>query len=184
MAEHESSVGASDLWFTPPEIFTALGLTFDLDPCSPGIGAPHCCVPARAVFTQADDGLAQPWHGLVFMNPPFGERHGHVPWLRKFLDHANGIAIVRAYTSSDWFHEVVVPRAETLLFPLGKTKFVRGEPMVSRDKAGKVIATHPAGSLGGSPGHGVVLIGIGATANAALAQSGLGYFQPVLRRAA
>jgi hypothetical protein len=31
------------------------------------------------------------------MNPPFGSRNGHVPWLRKFLDHGNGIAIVRAY---------------------------------------------------------------------------------------
>jgi hypothetical protein len=36
MAEHENSIGESDEWYTPPEIFDALGLTFDLDPCSPG----------------------------------------------------------------------------------------------------------------------------------------------------
>jgi len=93
------------------------------------------------------------------MNPPFGGRRGHVPWLRKFLEHANGIAIVRAYTSSDWWHEFVAPGAETLLFPKGKTKFHR-----------------PDGSIGTAPGHGVALIGMGAICNEALKQSGLGWF--------
>ena len=60
MAEHEPSIGASDDWYTPPFIFAALGLTFDLDPCSPG---PDHWVPARRVFTRADDGLAQAWGG-------------------------------------------------------------------------------------------------------------------------
>jgi hypothetical protein len=72
MAEHEPCIGQSD-------------------DCSPG---PDHWVPARAVFTKRDDGLSQPWHGLVFMNPPFGGRNGQVPWLCKFFDHANGIAIV------------------------------------------------------------------------------------------
>jgi hypothetical protein len=35
MAEHENSIGESDDWHTPPEIFTKLGLRFDLDPCAP-----------------------------------------------------------------------------------------------------------------------------------------------------
>lgn len=38
MAEHENCIGESDDWYTPPSIFEALGLTFDLDPCSPGEG--------------------------------------------------------------------------------------------------------------------------------------------------
>lgn len=92
---HEPCIGATDEWFTPPQIFDALGLTFDLDPCSPG---PGHWVPARKIYTIEDDGLPQPWEGLTFVNPPFGGRNGHVPWLRKFLDHGNGIAIVRAYT--------------------------------------------------------------------------------------
>lgn len=153
MAEHEPSTGQSDDWYTPPEIFAALGLTFDLDPCSPG---PGHWVPARNIYTKDNDGLAEPWRGMVFVNPPFGGRHGHVPWLVKFLDHGNGIAIVRAYTSSDWWHEHM-PRAEAILFPAGKTKFIR-----------------PDGTIGKSPGHGVVLIGMGETARTALARSGLG----------
>ena len=58
------------------------------------------------------------------MNPPFGGRNAHVPWLRKFLAHGNGVAIVRAYTSSGWFHEWAI-QAETMLFPRGKTRFIR-----------------------------------------------------------
>ena len=58
MAEHEPSIGLSSDWYTPPEIFDTLGLVFDLDPCSPG---PEHWVPARRVYTKADDGLTQPW---------------------------------------------------------------------------------------------------------------------------
>ena len=153
MSEHEPSIGASDEWYTPPEIFAALGERFDLDPCSPGAG--HW-VPADRVYTIADDGLARPWSGFVFMNPPYGGRNGHVPWLQKFLSHGSGIAVVRAYTSSAWFHEYAT-KAHVMLFPRGKTKFIR-----------------PDGSIGKAPGHGVVLLGMGDKATAALERSGLG----------
>jgi hypothetical protein len=153
MAEHENSIGETSEWYTPPEIFAALRLRFDLDPCSPG---PGHWVPAKKIYTQREDGLAQPWHGLVFMNPPFGGRNGHLSWLRRFFAHGNGIAIVRAYTSSSWWH-AEMPKAEAILFPRGKTKFVR-----------------PDGSIGRAPGHGIVLIGMGTVACKALLQSGLG----------
>jgi hypothetical protein len=158
LADHVASPHPSDDWYTPPDIFAALQLTFDLDPCSPG---PSHWVPARHVYTKDDDGLAQDWTGCVFMNPPFGGRHGHVPWLEKFLAHGNGIAVVRAYTSAGWFHDYAV-KADTMLFPRGKTKFIR-----------------PDGSTGSAPNHGIVLLGMGAAANDALRRSGLGLFVPV-----
>ena len=92
------------------------------------------------------------------MNPPYGGRNGHVPWLMKFLDHGNGIAIVRSYTSTGWWH-AHMHRAEVLLWPKGKTKFIR-----------------PDGSIGKAPGHGVVLIGMGEKCCRALEHSGLGLF--------
>jgi integrase len=64
--------------------------------------------PTRRIFTARDDGLRQPWHGLIWLNPPFGGRRGQVPWLRKFFEHRNGIALCAARTSADWFHELVV----------------------------------------------------------------------------
>lgn len=171
MAEHEPCTGQSDDWYTPKEYFDAMGLIFALDPCSPGH---HHWVPARQVYTIADDGLSQPWDGLVFMNPPFGGRFGQVPWLEKFFEHSNGIALVRAYTSSSWWHDLM-PRADGILFPRGKTKFIRGAAMTTKRKTGEVIE-HEAGSTGTSPGHGVALIGMGEIACNALIHSKLGMF--------
>lgn len=173
MAEHEPSVGQSDDWHTPPEFFEALRLPFDLDPCAP-VSREFYWVPAARAYTKEDDGMAQPWEGSVFVNMPFGGRFGHVPWLRRFLDHGNGIAVVRAYTSSSWWHEEM-PRAELIVFPKGKTKFIRGAPMWSAD--GKTL--HPAGTRGNSPGHGVALIGMGAKNCEALKRSGLGMCWPI-----
>jgi hypothetical protein len=153
MAEHENSVGESDEWYTPPAIFDALGIAFDLDPCSPGIG--HW-VPAARNYTKDDDGLSRHWRGSVFMNPPFGGRNGHVPWLAKFLDHGDGIAIVRSYTSSGWWHDHM-HRAHMICWPKGKTKFVR-----------------PDGSIGKAPGHGIVLAAMGDRCCDALIKSGIG----------
>ena len=172
MGKHEPCIGGADEWYTPPAIFDALGLTFDLDPCSPGA---HHWVPARQVYTKADDGLSRPWHGLVFMNPPFGGRHGHVPWLRRFMDHGNGIAVVRAYTSSDWFHDVVVARAETMLFPRGKTQFL---PSAEVEADLRRRAAEKGKEWRNAPGSGVVLIGMGNVANEALRGSLLGFFIP------
>lgn len=131
-------------------------------------------MPARKIYTVADDGLAQPWEGLVFVNPPFGGRFGQVPWLNKFFDHGNGIALVRAYTSSSWWHDLM-PRAEGILFPRGKTKFIRGAPMTTTKRNGEVIH-HEAGTTGRSPGHGVALIGMGRVARDALIRSRLGMY--------
>lgn len=156
MSEHEPSIGKSDEWYTPKFIFDGIGLTFDLDPCSAGAGVGF--VPAHHIYTKAEDGLAQPWSGIVFMNPPFGGRNGQVPWLRKFVEHGNGIALVAARTSAGWFHKLA-PQMDAMLFPKGKTKFVR-----------------PDGSIGRSPGTGVVLFALGDVASDALENSDLGIF--------
>jgi len=170
MAEHELAVPIEPLeWFTPQSTFDGIrrgGIEeFDLDAAHPGRSNPYCIVPARKIYTIADDGLRQPWHGLVWLNPPFGGRRGQVPWLRKFFAHGNGIALCAARTSADWFHEVVVPNAQLLLFPSGKTKFIR-----------------PDGSIGKEPGTGVVLIGAGRVTCEALLQSGLGACMTIVTR--
>lgn len=159
---HEKTGQTSDEWYTPPEIFKGLGIMFDLDPCSPGkshlsshVGSGY--VPCRECYTKHHDGLNSSWYGTVFMNPPFGGRNGVVPWLRKFVGHGNGIAIVRAYTSSGWWHDWV-PRVDYVCFPRGKTKFIR-----------------PDGSVGKSPGAGVAILSMGEKCNEALIKCGLGW---------
>lgn len=73
----------TDERFTPKWIFDALGETFDLDPASPMDAITH--VPARRVFTRADDGLAQSWEGFMWCNPPFSNT---TPWADRFIAHA------------------------------------------------------------------------------------------------
>jgi hypothetical protein len=164
VAEHEPCIGQSDDWYTPADLLEAIGETYDLDPCAPEYGRAYYSVKAAKEYTTEHDGLAMPWEGFVFMNPPFGGRNGHVPWLVKFLEHGNGIAIVRAYTSSAWFHEHAV-KADAMCFPRGKTKFVR-----------------PDGSIGKAPGHGIVLLGMGERAVKALHRANLGLCLSLSRR--
>lgn len=59
----------TDDWYTPAWIFEAMDETFDLDVASPPGGIPW--LPCRRYYSLEDDGLAQPWEGFVWCNPPF-----------------------------------------------------------------------------------------------------------------
>jgi hypothetical protein len=161
MALHEQCVGATDEWYTPPHVFDALGCKFDMDVASPGRSvAPW--IPARTCLTSGS--LTAEWRGFVWMNPPFGGRNGLVPWLEKFFEHGNGIALVPDRTSAPWWQQFC-PRADAVLFVSPKLKFI--------DKDGKP---------GESPAQGTTLLALGDHAVIALAraaQRGLGsLFRP------
>jgi hypothetical protein len=170
MAEHEPCTGGSDDWYTPPDYFSAFGCRFDLDPCSPGIW--HW-VPAHKVYTKADDGLSKPWAGFVFMNPPFGGRFGHVPWLEKFFAHGNGIGIIRSYTSSSWWHDWM-PCADIILFPRGKTRFIPSEETRARLDREAKERDPEKGKFNNAPGHGIAIFAAGQKGCDVLAACGLG----------
>ncbi|WP_426624410.1 DNA N-6-adenine-methyltransferase [Leifsonia sp. McL0607] len=91
----------TDERYTPRWIFDALGETFDLDPASPVDAETN--VPARAAFTRNDDGLAQPWHGFVWLNPPFSNS---TPWSERFLEHADGIWL-GPHANARWLHRML-----------------------------------------------------------------------------
>jgi len=140
------ALGRSDEWYTPKYIFDALGCRFDLDVAAPEGGGPH--VPAD--WWLFANGLEHQWHGFVWMNPPFGGRNGLVPWLDKFFQHGNGIALVPDRTSAPWFQDAA-DKANALLFLSPKVKFER-----------------PDGSVGRSPGCGTALLSAGARGRASL----------------
>jgi hypothetical protein len=117
---HEPSCGASVEWYTPPEVFEALAISFDLDPAAPAGGVPW--VPARRSLSRADDGLAQPWAGRVWLNPPYG--HGTAEWLNRLARHGDGLALVFARTDTRWYQEIV-RRATALCFIAGRLSFIR-----------------------------------------------------------
>lgn len=155
MASHEQP-GKSDEWYTPPRVFDALGVRFDLDAASPGFElAGH--VPATCCYTA--NALDLEWHGFVWLNPPFGGRNGIVPWLKKFMQHGNGIALTPDRTSAPWWHDFA-SQADAILFVRSKIRFIPGP-----------------GAVASSPAQGTTLMAKGERGVTALrnaANSGLG----------
>lgn len=155
MSMWEPNAGASDEWYTPAYIFEALGERFDLDVAAPACGGPY--VPAKRWLSKESG--EQGWLGFIWMNPPFGGRNGLVPWLDRFFDHGNGIALTPDRTSAPWWQDAN-RQSDATLFIAGKVKFIR-----------------PDGSVGKSPGNGTTLFAAGDRAVAALrraATHGLG----------
>ena len=150
---HESTRNESVEWYTPPEIFDALGVVFDIDPCSPGPGKSY--VPTLQHYTIDDDGLSQEWDGFAWVNPPYGSETPK--WMRKLAEHGNGIALVFARTDVKWFQELA-PLTSAITFVSGRIKFFQGD-----------IAKR-----GGTPGAGSMLVGFGDYAAEVLTRSGLG----------
>jgi hypothetical protein len=125
LSAHQSARMKNDEWLTPPEILAKLG-PFDLDPCSPEADRRPWAT-AKQHYSKSQDGLAQPWAGRVWLNPPFGREA--VRWLRKLVEHGNGIALVPARTETAMFYETVWNVADAVCFMRGRPHFhyVTGE---------------------------------------------------------
>lgn len=104
----------SNEWYTPGQYTDAareLMGAIDLDPAS-NIQA-NTIVQARTFYSIEDDGFTKPWHGRVFLNPPYGFQDGksnQERWSQRLLaQYADGITteavlLVNANTEAKWFH--------------------------------------------------------------------------------
>ena len=107
--------GTSDEHYTPSTIFKAINLIFDLDVAAP-VGGGNA--PALHYYDKDSDGLKSEWWGNVWMNPPYSEP---TPWVEKFLDHKQGIALL-PITRGRWWDRLwnesgaILPTAYNLKF--------------------------------------------------------------------
>jgi phage N-6-adenine-methyltransferase len=94
----------TDLWATPQDFFDKLNeeFIFDLDVCANKEN--HKCI---RYFTQETDGLKQNWHGICWMNPPYGREIGK--WVKKAyessLNGATVVCLLPSRTDTKWWHE-------------------------------------------------------------------------------
>ncbi|HEX5591996.1 MAG TPA: DNA N-6-adenine-methyltransferase [Solirubrobacterales bacterium] len=114
MDVHFSS--ATDDWATPQDLFDKLNAEFgfQLDVCASNENA-KCSV----FYTAEQDGLAQPWTGTCWMNPPYGVVIGK--WVAKARESAvqgaTVVCLVPARVDTAWFQENC---------PFGEIRFLRG----------------------------------------------------------
>lgn len=112
---------ASDLWSTPQHLFDSLNgiFNFTLDVCASSENA-KCA----SYYTEEQDGLAQEWTGVCWMNPPYGKTIGQ--WMDKALsssinNNATVVCLVPARTDTKWWTQYAIHGE--IYFIVGRLKF-------------------------------------------------------------
>jgi site-specific DNA-methyltransferase (adenine-specific) len=112
----------SDLWATPQDFFDSYNkeFNFTLDVCATEENA-KC----KNFFTKEQDGLKQPWGGVVWCNPPYGREISM--WIKKAYEESlNGSTVVLllpSRTDTKWFHEILIEKGAIIKFIKGRLKF-------------------------------------------------------------
>jgi hypothetical protein len=117
--------------YTPHEFLESVYRVFDghpdLDPCAESQKNPN--VPATKHYTEQDDGLSLPWHGKVFLNPPYGREI--LAWMEKLRaewtrgDVTEIIALLPARTDTEWFDVITRETDDAVIcFLFGRLTFV------------------------------------------------------------
>ena len=128
-------------WATPQAVLDSLcevlGGRFDLDPCASR--QTRLRKHARRYLTEDDDGLSQPWHGRVYINPPYGPPLSQ--WTAKAVDEVAArraelvIGLIPARTDTRWWHTSIARAVRCLAAPraLGvRSRWAQG-PISLRD---------------------------------------------------
>jgi len=132
---HVAHNSGNNEWYTPPEYIDAarqaMG-SIDTDPASSEIA--NKTVGANIFFTKETNGLAQKWHGNVWMNPPYAQ-----PLISdfsraitdKFTDGeiSQACVLVNNATETQWF-QYMLNEACAVCFTRGRVRFldVHGNP--------------------------------------------------------
>lgn len=123
----------TDLWATPKDFFDRLDAEF-------GFTLDACALPENAkcktYYTPEQDGLAQPWEGIVWCNPPYGRQIGQ--WVKKAHDTATRGGARRYATTSSHRYEMV----SRLHIPASGDPLRQGAAQVRRQQERCAVPEH------------------------------------------
>ena len=112
-------------WATPQEFFAvqeSFHGPFDLDVCAFGFNA-KC----PRFYTYFEDGLWQPWHGVCWMNPPYGREIKK--WVAKAVQETQAgrakrvVCLLPSRTDTAWWHDYVMKYEQGLEYIRGRITF-------------------------------------------------------------
>lgn len=128
-------------WYTPVAIIEAaravMGGGIDLDPAS--CAHAQAVVKATDYYTEVDDGLAQEWHGRVYLNPPFAH-----PTVQRFAekllaspDVDQAVWLSNACVDTAWWQALATQGV--VCCHLGRVKFYGPEGQLQPPTLGQTI---------------------------------------------
>lgn len=139
---HVSLNSGENEWYTPPDYIEAareaMG-SIDLDPAS--CETAQANVKAQRYFDIDANGLDKPWHGNVWLNPPYSKDLVGL-FAAKVVEESRrfeqAIVLVNNATDTAWFHQLVSVAAAACFFR-GRIRFL--------DKTGKPANTPVQGQV-------------------------------------
>jgi len=114
----------TDEWETPQDLFNELDqeFEFNLDVCATKDNR-KC----KNFYAKEIDGLKQNWHGVCWMNPPYGREIGK--WVKKAYEESlkgsTVVCLLPSRTDTRWWHDYCMK---------GEIRFIKGRLKFSGNK--------------------------------------------------
>lgn len=110
-------------WYTPPQYIEAARDVLDGIDCDPASSAvAQLTVRATRYYTADDDGLARPWYGTVWLNPPYSAKLIAAFTDRLAAHEAPWVCLTNNGTDTAWGQKLL-RRAEAVCFPDHRIRF-------------------------------------------------------------
>lgn len=128
-----NSPAYTDSHYTPEWVYSPLG-PFDLDPCA----GPNTIAAANYDYARGHDGMALPWFGLVWCNPPYSLKSG---FISRLSAHGSGFALLPSSSDAKWWHEAAGSCSAFLLMK-GRVQFLDAnhKPQKGNTKGSTIFA--------------------------------------------